>query len=414
MMTLESQLAEYGQMQDEMFGPISLDEVTTRPVGVERRKARYLVFGRHPAALAFAAMVAVLLVIGGIALLTGRTDEPDPVDQPTTGTFTWTSQTASDETLTPQVQTMVSNGEILLGTSFDGLTWTSPDGLTWSEGSSDFRAHALPGIVGEFLVHTGGGIYWRSDDGKTWRELPASSQLPIGNAVFWLGLTVDEIVSLSEPEILVDGHPAGVVVKAGDRFVTYYWTPGHDLEGAVSDDGQAWDRFEVPEFLTEWFDPQSPRAMPDRGLSMRLWSETFAVGHDKVLALTADAAGQHLWESTDGVAWDELGSTLPDSLVSPPDFVEQSFGLATHHVSAMSTGWSLTPWDGSWSPPGSSTYYSVDGRTWQTVSPPDFGTLPSQVIRVVGDKILFFIDYGTSETFEAVHVATLDDRSITP
>jgi Tol biopolymer transport system component len=83
MMTLESQLAEYGQLQDEVFGPISLDEVATTPLVVEGPVGWAQGFRKNPVTLAIAAMVAVILVIGGIAFLMGG-NEADPVDIPTT------------------------------------------------------------------------------------------------------------------------------------------------------------------------------------------------------------------------------------------------------------------------------------------------------------------------------------------
>jgi hypothetical protein len=428
MKTLEGQLGDYGQLQEEMFGPIRLDEITSKPLAAERARGSYWVFTRHPAALAMVAMVAVLIFIGGIILLTERTGDSEPVDQPTTTeqvtgpeVFTW-------EYLAPEtfrrpgyqvpVQRIVSNGNGFLANNYEGWTWTSADGVTWSEGPSDF--YALPGVVGEsFLAQDAehiDGTYWRSDDGVNWIELaPESGQLPELRTFSWFGLTVDEIAGLSHPETDPSDDPAGAVFKVGDRFVTYYWNPQHILEGAVSDDGQVWERFEVAPFLTEWLDSESPRTMPDRDVSWRLWSGTFAVGHERVLALTADSEVHRLWESTDGVVWEEIPTTSPERLLSANTNLVSSYvgdgpaPLSTRHITALPSGWILAPWDPPFSAPGSLTYYSIDGRTWESLLPPDLEPDTPLLIRVADGKIFFFIYDFEPGTFRGVHVGTLGD-----
>jgi hypothetical protein len=278
-------------------------------------------------------------------------------------------------------------------------------------------------VVGEFLAH---GVddasdlnddkYWRSDDGESWTEVVSEAgRPPIPDTLSWSGLTMDEIIDASLPESLVNRGPAGAVFKVGDRFVTYYWTRGHAVEGAVSDDGQLWERFEVPEFLTEWLAfSEGGRAMWDRDMSARLWGGTFASGHGKVLALTADGDGHRLWESSDGVSWSDLGSTLPEGLLSPPEFPE-GMGLggliaATHHMTALSTGWALTPWDPPFSPTGSSAYYSVDGRTWESLAVPQDSSYISFSVRVAADNVFFFPLHIADERLQGVHIARLDDQ----
>lgn len=69
MKTLEDQLARYGELQDERFGPIGLGEITDPTVAAKAGKARSPIALRHPVGLVVASMLAVVVVVGGIALL---------------------------------------------------------------------------------------------------------------------------------------------------------------------------------------------------------------------------------------------------------------------------------------------------------------------------------------------------------
>ena len=76
-----------GQLQTTCLGRSASTKSQLRPLAVEGRAGRYMVLTRSPVALALAAMVAVVLVIGGIALFLGGSNEPEPVDPP--GTLGW-------------------------------------------------------------------------------------------------------------------------------------------------------------------------------------------------------------------------------------------------------------------------------------------------------------------------------------
>lgn len=78
MRALEDQLADYGRLQEDRFGPIDPEEVTDRTIAVQRRGAVYPAFARHPLALAVAAMVVVLLLLGGFAVLSDFNEPPEP------------------------------------------------------------------------------------------------------------------------------------------------------------------------------------------------------------------------------------------------------------------------------------------------------------------------------------------------
>jgi hypothetical protein len=437
-----SQLRQYGSLLEDAQEPLTVSDVISRAQPIQtlpddqpaigarktRSRAKALVFA---AGLLLLVVVSVLLGPLQTEVPPAGITVPGP-DLPTTGQFTWTSNLGDGSSNIGDIPhllyplTLVSNEAGFIASSYEfgengvskAWTWTSSDGLTWTEGRPGVGV--VPGTVGEFLAH---GVddpsdlnddqYWRSDDGESWTEVVlGAGRPPIPDTVSWHGLTVDEIIDMSLPESLVNRGPAGVVFKVDDRFVTYYWTPGHTVEGAVSFDGQLWERFEVPEFLTEWLVfSENGRAMWDRDMSARLWGGTFASGHDKVMALTADADGHRLWESSDGVSWTDIGSTLPELLLSPPKSPEGA-GLgglirATHHMTALSIGWSLTSWDPPFGSGLSTAYYSVDGRSWESLSPPQTGSFR---IRVAGDSIFFFRNHPVDDRLLGVQMATLDDQ----
>jgi hypothetical protein len=395
---LQTQLRQYARELDERYPDIEFEELLERIAPTRPRRFTTM---RGPA-VALAAAVVVLLVIGGVSLLIGGTNEVDPVDEPTTGTFTWEHVAPdSDEAMIGEIvpAVIVGNGDVYLATDDftdeSGMTWTSNDGVEWTEGTAGLAA--VPGVSEGFLAYHGGydgpgGLgFWRSDDGRTWSDAPTSADGTTVAHFTWSAVTVDEVLAMQLPPLPSSHlHEAGTVFKVNDRFVAYYWSSTESVEVAVSGDGQTWESVVVPDFLAEWFDFDSPRAMSDRGFSHRLWSGSFSAGHGTVLAITADGEGHHLWQSSDGVSWEDTGSTLPDHLMGATVH-------ATHHLTAMTIGWSLTPWD---LRGATVAYHSVDGQAWQPLAP-----ARSAMIRSTDDKIFFFLD----QPGGGVDIATLEE-----
>ncbi len=442
MLDLKANLSEY---LDNVVERLDVEDIFDKQVGVplvrllqpriRHRRVAVRVYG-------VAAAVAVVLLVGGLAWLAGNSvdavDNPTPttVATPTLEGFTWT-KVEGGSGLPPAgaFLDMVSNGSKLVASdSFsaeevvgDMRLWTSVDGLTWSPERA--RLHVLYGTGGEFLaVGTGtdlrptdgieGTYLWRSSDGVRWtRADPALAETLHKLASFrFSGLTVDEILGLSLPDSS-GGGPTGAVFKIDGRYVSYYWPADAEpnVASAVSTDGRTWQEVEAPDFLVNWFDSGSPRAMSDRGYSDRLWSGTFAVNGSRVVALTGDSDGHRLWESTDGLSWQGIH---PDYGNAPGSHVftqgvgldEQYPGATTYGVFPMSDGWVILPWASE----EIRVLFSVDGRTWQFIEPPKDLVGFAWFTRVAGDKVLFVLLGGTQESVRGLIVATYEGSSAKP
>lgn len=295
---------------------------------------------------------------------------------------------------------ILNNGTSFLTESKDGTDWVSPDGVTWSPSQEGVRP--IYGGKGEFLAITTDAFtelspssrtrLWRSSDGLRWREASARDEALWRLATFrYFGLGVDEILSLSLslPDAWAEGAPAGAILKLDDKYVAYYFSEGYGqrlprngdssyLRAAVSTDGRTWRAAEAPDFLHDWFQDEV-RAMPDRGLSDQTWSWTFAVNGDRALALTGDAHGHTLWESSDGLQWEPISIAYLDQ----PSF--DVFGAAAnshgtplptafaYRVAALEQGWAILPLGTFFEPSqneetpsvtGRGVLFSVDGHNW--------------------------------------------------
>ena len=198
MRTLESQLADYGQLHDELFEPISIDEITTQTLGVERPTRRN--FSKNPTALALAAMVAVLLVIGGIAFLMGGTSEPEPVDRPTT---------------TVRLPAALrQNGEVI---THPGDPRAGGDLVAQDPTTGEIRTLVPAETLGDSLV---GRAAWSADGRWAAYEILAcggGSTDEAGTGGLWVTNGVDEPRQLTKP-CFEDG-PADIYAESWD------WSP---------------------------------------------------------------------------------------------------------------------------------------------------------------------------------------------
>lgn len=412
-MSLEKQLADYGRLHEDLFGPFSVEEITDPTVGDSDRVTPRLKMRQRPPALILAAIVAVLLPIGGMSVWMNRAADSAVLDPPTTEGITWSDvskdQLGSLARGPLPFPSVVSNGDVYLASDRsdddyeERQTWTSTDGITWEQAENGILP--VSGLSGGFLAYRGHidvppVQFLRSDDGRTWTAATPSTDPTRLASITWSGLSVDEVLRLRLARLPSSHvHEAGTVFKVGSRFVTYYWNSVETVEAAVSSDGETWEPVDVPEFLAEWLDFSSPRAMSDRGFSQRLWSGTFSAGHGKVLATTSDSEGHHLWESTDGITWNEISATLPAALRSHPSI------YGSHRLTVMDSGWTLAPWHYPFAPEGSGTYHSLDGRIWNQLSP-EAATASQAVVQTAGNKVFFFFS-----SYQGLQIATINPES---
>jgi hypothetical protein len=423
-MSLEKQLADYGRLHEDLFGPFSVEEITDPTVGDSDSVTPRLKM-RRPA-LILAAIVAVLLPIGGMSVWMDRADDSAVLDPPTTESITWSDvskdQLGSLARGPLPLPSVVSNGDVYLASDRsdddyeERQTWTSTDGITWEQAENGLLP--VSGLSGGFLAYRGHFDvppvqFLRSDDGRTWTAATPSTDPTRLASITWSGLSVDEVLRLRLARLPSSHvHEAGTVFKVGSRFVTYYWNSVETVEAAVSSDGETWEPVDVPEFLAEWLDFSSPRALSDRDISQRLWSGTFSAGHGKVLAVTSDSEGHHLWESTDGITWNEISATLPAALRSHPATSKEFRDLAgaapsiygSHRLTAMDSGWTLAPWHYPFAPEGSGTYHSLDGMIWNQLSP-EAATASQAVVHTAGNKVFFF------SSDQGLQIATINPES---
>ncbi len=197
MKTLERQLADYGDRQRELHGPISPDELIARLEG-SRQLAPIRPPRRRGLWVAVAAAAVTLLLFGLIPLLVTGNDPPvaDTVVPTTLGevapiTPTW-SRVLAGEGIgygTMSSVTVGGPGLVAVGSAAnDGAVWTSPDGIIWSRVPHDEAVFGGGGVQGMSSVTAGGpglvavgwdglggddnAAVWTSPDGIIWSRVP--------------------------------------------------------------------------------------------------------------------------------------------------------------------------------------------------------------------------------------------------
>ncbi len=213
MKTLERQLSEYGAFHEREQGTLSIDDAT------QERTARGVdqSFSRRPWLVVVVAAAAVLILIGGIGLLTRvGTDadtppveerfEPDRSLEPPRLTDKIPPELESGTLATPAGDARwvrlnadgasVPNGEALSWPNGFAIfkradvgrparLWVSPDGVEWQlapiPSSDDAESVSLTLMDGEYwLISTNPLGIWRSTDGATWDEYESSGLRPPG------------------------------------------------------------------------------------------------------------------------------------------------------------------------------------------------------------------------------------------
>jgi hypothetical protein len=413
-MSVETQLSNYrGHFEAEMTD-VTLDQVTS-PRPVIRSPGRWW---RAPVA-AVAAAMAVLVLIGGVALMAGRSDETLPVGTVPSDTGPDSAVPDSDTTVVatsggwsyvtdPDVfgvatfidgvvaggPGFVAAGELLNdeGSSVELRVWVSGDGVEWmpvtvpvveDPASSQTRWRLAAGPIGMLLWSVAldesepASVVLFSVDGYEWvpvtmvperiHAVAASEQgfIAIGGTdqAVEVSTSSDGLIwTATAPDVAVrfDG-----VTSWNDQWVAWSWG-GFNCETAtacdgfwVSTDGDVWTELAINPAA---FDSSSVWDMGEfRG-------ELYAVG----TRMTHPA----VWASSDGISWE---------LVFSSDTVGEGWGIATGDdmiaITASHTEEALDRPDNVW--------MSADGRTWRLIGSEDtFATPAIRQLAISGNRIV--------------------------
>lgn len=376
-------------------------EIPTIPVRWSARPRRQVAW-----AVAIAAAVVTLVLVGGLALVTrggagtdpagpGRTTISQPPESNTTTApdlqtlgWSWAAAEWTEGADGPWIRTIVATPSGFLGTSRSGSLFASADGLSWSLAATPVPLGGVSVVDGgDHLLMAGTRssdgtpTLWRSEDGESWTEIDASgigdfelhASTPSGLA--WLGSVVAVVDSnrLGQAHIPPWGDiPGGVaIVELGRRVLAFGSV--HPEFGRPS--GRVW----IYMGDGAWTEPVT---IP--------YSEGHAVVGNTALMfdITEREVGGSaepgvtqwpLLASRDGLVWTEIDVVE----------AEQVFGM---QIDAGDSFWIYGPIGGGGSDLGAFRggyiRISVDGQTWEELD------LPSrEVIRIAGDTIFIGPDH---------------------
>jgi hypothetical protein len=326
MKTLEHQLADYGNRQQELHGPISAEELTVRlgridqtapvqPLHPMPQPARF----RRPQGwlVAVGAAAAVFVLLGATALLFRVTASEAPVATvPLIDNFsslTW-SRVPYDEAVfggegSQTISSVTAGGPGLVAVGSDGgeglgdaAVWVSPDGFTWSRvahdeavfGGEDGQVMSAVIVGGPGLVAVGwdgqgiladnpnlDAAIWTSVDGYTWSRVPHEDDVFAGA---WI-----DAVTVGGPGLVAVGGTGGYNVDS-DAAV---WT---------SPDGIIWSRVPHDESVFGGDDGQFISDVTVGGPGL------VAVGSGGGIGPWDHNTGTHaaVWTSVDGTTWSRV------------------------------------------------------------------------------------------------------------
>ena len=376
MKTLERQLADYGERQRELHGPISPDELTVT-LGRSDQKAPMRPHPRRGLWIAVTAAAATLVGFGLIPLLM-NTDTPSSVaDTVTPGAW---SRIPHDEAVfggdgeqNMFGATVGGPGLVAVGATGgwfgdgDAAVWTSVDGITWNRVTHDEEVFGGANsqtmwdvAVADFgLVAVGwdgqgiltdspdvDAAIWTSVDGDTWLRVPHDEEV-FGGA--WI-----TSVTAGGPGLVAVGGTDGYFTD-GDAVV---WT---------SADGITWSRVPHDE---EVFGGEEAQVINDVTVG---GPGLVAVGHDGGIGPwdnNADTTAA-VWTSVDGANWTRVphDETVFGTGGNPSMLAVTAGGPGLVAVGADYAGLSETP-----------VWTSPDGITWTRV--PDDETVRGSMTSV--------------------------------
>jgi hypothetical protein len=401
-MKLRDQLRELCAVIDDEQGPITTDFIeahdhavmiingpTSRTLPVRRR---WLV--------AVAAAAAVLVLVGGVALLFSLTGSETP---PATSAQFW-SRVPDNEAVFDQgwMSSVTAGGPGLVAVGSAGedsaVVWTSVDGITWSRVADDSAVFGVedvepvlwsvtaggPGLVAVGSAENHVAAVWTSVDGITWSRVPhddavfpqgwitsvtegGSGLVAVGSAgedsaavwtsvdgFVWIRVPHDEAVFGSDVMNSVTAGGPGLVAVGEDNGNAAVWT---------SAEGATWSR--VPDDESVFGDLSAPFGGPGV-LSMN----SVTRGGPGLVAVGSDDSDAAVWTSVDGVTW----SRVPDDDAVFGGDGEQSMSsvivAGPGLVAVGGDDWDAAVWT------------SVDGLTWSRV-PHDEAALGGAVRQVM-------------------------------
>jgi hypothetical protein len=363
--------------------------------------------------VAVAAAVAVLVLVGGAALLLRVIGSGTPVADPTSS-LAW-SRVLHDEEVFGGVGDQVMNsvtaggpGLVAVGNdgSFlnpDAAVWTSVDGITWSRVPHDeavfgggnrgvngrWMWSVTAGGPGVVAVGTAGdslAVVWTSPDGITWSRVPHDAAVFGGESIqVMLSVTaggpglvaVGSTGSLRDEDAAVWTSPDGITwsrvpydeavfggatmrsVTAGGPGLVAVGSAelGDDSRAAVwtSPDGITWSRVPHDEAVFGGAGGQWMSSVTAGGPGLVAVGGS-GVGGDQGPTVTRDAV---VWTSRDGITW----SRVPDDEAV---FGGESF-RSMSSVTAGGPGLVAVGWDETVGDEDAAVWTSPDGITWSRV-----------------------------------------------
>jgi len=378
------ELERYGSYAEAAAPPIPIDQIgTSTQATTAAPVAHRVLVVRHrlgwPIALAVAALV--LLLIGGVALVSRETGTP-VVDSETPTTIAEATPTpmptVTPSPVAPLVWNSINTGAFSMdgtvkavsptnnnwwavGSATDTIAvWSSPDGLEWANVDSDTFG---PGIASGVAEHTGrlvvGGYsgeeaaIWTSFDGETW------TQVPQDDALFGSSSRINDVIVHYNYAFLAVGTDIWISPNGTDWTMTSlaggtaYDVLEYDsgvLAGGAADNGTGAMMWLSEDLGTTWMQTE---VNSRSDLFAQSEVRSIAVTESGFVAVGSVGSGVNerpaAWRSEDDSSW---------KLVWVGDDAGRMTSVANSGEQTVAVGWSASKGDGTvW-------LSGDDGATW--------------------------------------------------